>query len=512
MKIISSLTFLFLTLICYGQLPAWGPAFLQDEVASIHVTIDNDTLAALQDPTNWGDSHEFPCNLVYTTSTGFSGYSEIGIRLRGNTSLAAQKKSFKLKFDAFTDQEFYGLKEVNLIANHNDPSLIRAKLCWDLFREAGIPGARVSFVRLYINELYVGVYANVEQIDETFADTYFDDGTENLWKCLWGSDLVFQSADPNSYSDDNYNLIENEDQQDFSILSNFISKLNQTSIANLPCEIERIFNVHDYLKIAAADVLTGNWDGYIFNKNNYYLYQNENTGLLEYIPYDLDNTFGIDWVGIDWGSRAVYTYNGSNERPLFSRLLQVPAYRNEFTNYLHELHTLYFNSTNIDSKSNALINLISQAAIEDPFRPLDYGFSTDDFLNSIDQAWGNHVDYGILSYVDTRWNTAEVQLDAVQPYISIHNVRGIIRNDSLVVTFNSNLEASQQAVVYKNLITTNWISLPPAIQIGEGALSENKYRASIELANDSINLIVGVIPNEWLSAIDNYDCSFRYVF
>ena len=56
------------------------------------------------------------------------------------------------------------------------------------------------------------------------------------------------------------------------------------------CEIERVFNVVDYLKIIAFDVLIGNWDGYVGNKNNYYLYHNPQTGLFDYIPYDLDNT------------------------------------------------------------------------------------------------------------------------------------------------------------------------------------------------------------------------------
>jgi hypothetical protein len=512
MRITTVLFTLLLAIQGFAQLPEWGMAFLQDEVATIHVSIDMDTLSALEDPANWGNSHEFPCNLVYTTATGFSGYNQVGIRLRGNTSLAAQKKSFKLKFDAFTPQSFYGLKEVNLIANQNDPSLLRAKLCWDFFREAGIPGARVSYVRLYINDFYAGLYVNVEQIDETFADTYFDDGSENLWKCLWGSDLAFQGTNPEAYADDNYNLIENEDQQDFSVLANFVTKLNQTSLINLPCEIERIFNVHDYLKIMAVDVLIGNWDGYIFNKNNYYLYQNENTGLLEYIPYDLDNTLGIDWVGIDWGSRAVYSWNGNNTRPLFTRLLQVPGYRNEFKNYLHELQSLYFNAPQVSQRALNFQNLIATAAIEDPFRELDFGFTSEDFLNAIDEAWGNHVDYGIAEYVDTRWNTAVVQLDDVQPYVSIHNVRGQLQNDSLLVTYLANTLPSEHTVVYRNILTNVWNTLPTSIEIGPGPLNEKKYFSSILLPTDSVNIVVGVIPNAWLNSIDDHDCNFRYVF
>ena len=32
------------------------------------------------------------------------------------------------------------------------------------------------------------------------------------------------------------------------------------------------FNVVNYIKILALDVLIGGWDGYAGNKNNYYLY------------------------------------------------------------------------------------------------------------------------------------------------------------------------------------------------------------------------------------------------
>lgn len=45
--------------------------------------------------------------------------------------------------------------------------------------------------------------------------------------------------------------------------------------------------------------MTSNWDEPIFNKTNFYLYENPENGLIEYIPYDIDNTFGIDWLLFD---------------------------------------------------------------------------------------------------------------------------------------------------------------------------------------------------------------------
>lgn len=492
-----------------AQQPEYGLAFLQNEVASISITIDPDSLVAMYN--SLGDSHEFPGAIVYTFSSGFSAYSGVGIRFRGNTSLNAQKKSFKINIDKFVDQNFYGLSELNLIGNQNDPSILRAKLCWDFFREAGLPACRTSHVRVYVNGTYMGVYLNVEQIDNRFADVRFDDGTGNLWKCLWGSDLNYQGSNPTLYTDDNYDLVENEFLNNYSELARFIDVLNNTPLSLLPCELEKIFNVHDYLKIMAADILLGNWDNYIFNKNNFYLYHNEKTRKLEYIPYDLDNTLGIDWVGVDWGQRNLYTWSTSSNRPLFTRLLQIPAYRNEFSNNVNDLIASQFNATAFQSKATQIQNIIYTAAAEDPLRPLDYGFTIEDFANSISSAWGGQVQYGIIPYVETRATQALQQLETLQPFNRIFNIIPKFRNDSLFVSFQSNLSNDQLAVVWKEIGTTTWNNVT-ANSIGYYSLVDQLYQFEGPLSTDSINILVGVIPVEWLNNIEAHDCNFVYLY
>ena len=493
----------------HAQQPAFNEAFLQDEVASISITIDPDSLLAMYN--NLGNSHEFPAAMVYTFSSGFSAYSGIGVRFRGNTSLNAQKKSFKINVDKYVDQNFYGLSELNLIGNQNDPSLLRAKLCWDFFREAGLPACRTSHVRVYVNGTYMGVYLNVEQIDNRFADVRFDDGTGNLWKCLWGSDLAYQGSNPTLYTDDAYDLVENEFQNNYSELAQFINVLNNTPLALLPCELEKVFNVHDYLKIMAADMLLGNWDNYIFNKNNFYLYHNEKTGKLEYIPYDLDNTLGIDWVGIDWGQRNLYSWTTSSNRPLFTRLLQIPAYRNEFSNYVNEFVATTFNTNTIELQAQQIQNIIAAAALEDPLRPLDFGFTTDDFLNSINSAWGGQVSYGIVPFVQTRASQALQQLENLQPFTSIFNVVPKFHNDSLFVTFQSNLNANELAVVWKEIGTSTWNVETPTSE-GFYGITDQLYTFAGSLPTDSINILVGAIPLIWVNDIDAHDCNFIYLY
>jgi hypothetical protein len=493
----------------FAQQPDYGLAFLQDEVANISITIDPDSLAAMY--TNLGNSHEYPGAIVYTFSTGFSAYSGVGIRFRGNTSLNAQKKSFKINIDKFVDQNFYGLSELNLIGNQNDPSILRAKLCWDFFREAGLPACRTSHVRVYVNGAYMGVYLNVEQIDNRFADVRFDDGTGNLWKCFWGSDLAYQGTNPTLYTDDAYDLVENEFLNNYSELARFIDVLNNTPLSLLPCELEKIFNVHDYLKIMAADILLGNWDNYIFNKNNFYLYHNEKTRKLEYIPYDLDNTLGIDWVNVDWTQRNLYSWTTSSNRPLFTRLLQIPAYRNEFSNNVNDLIATQFNATAFQSKATQIQNIIYTAAAEDPLRPLDYGFTVDDFANSISSAWGGQVQYGIVPYVETRATQALQQLETLQPFTRIFNVVPKFRNDSLFVSFHSNLNSDQLTVVWKEIGTSTWYNAT-ATSLGYYGLVDQRYLFEGPIPTDSINILVGVIPVEWLSDIEAHDCNFVYLY
>jgi hypothetical protein len=395
--------------IAQPAIPEWGPAFPQDEVAVIRITIDPDTLDSLLSPNNWGNGHDFPATFSYESLALNQTVDQIGLRLRGNTSLGAQKKSFKIVFDAFEpNANWLGFEKLNLIAQHNDPSLLRAKLCWDSMRHFGLPGARTSFVKLYINDEYKGVYQNTEHIDENFTRTYFGDGTGQLWKCLYPADLNYLGSGPELYKQNFfdrriYDLKTNEFQDDYRPLAEMIDVLNNTSLSSLPCALERVFNVHDYLKYLALDVLTSNWDGYAFNNNNFYLCVNEITGVIEYVPYDLDNTLGMDWFGVDWASRPVYDWSPQGQsRPLYDRLMQVPQYRNQFSYYLHHFINEWFNQDGIVAHAHNLHTLIEAAALEDPYRSLDYGFTEEDFLLSIDEAWGEQVAYSIAGFVAAR--------------------------------------------------------------------------------------------------------------
>jgi hypothetical protein len=286
-----------------------------------------------------------------------------------------------------------------------------------------IPAPRSNHVEVYVNGDYFGLYQNIEHIDDEFVDTWFNNKRGNLYKCSYPANLLFVSNNPDDYKmapwgTRTYELKTNELLDDYTDLSEFIAFLNQSNDATFGCEFQRHFNVYNYLKVAAVDVLTGNWDGYIHNQNNFYLYHNPLTRRFEYIPYDVDNTWGIDWLGADWGHYNIYNWS-QNDRPLYERLMQTQKFRDIFSWHLKSWLDDWYASDDWESMVSNLQDFIQASALSDPYRPLDFDFDEDDFLNALTEAAGGHVNYGIFPFADTRKASALSQLEtnAIAPVI-----------------------------------------------------------------------------------------------
>ncbi|KAF5071251.1 CotH kinase protein [anaerobic digester metagenome] len=391
--------------------PADGEVYIKSTVPRIDVLIHPDTLSWIY--ANVESDHEFRAVFVFDNGNVHDTIRDIGFRLRGNTSRYSQKKSFKVSFNTFiSGRKYHGVEKLNLNGEHNDPSVSRAGIYWDILRQCSLAGPRYNHVRVYINGNYHGLYINVEHIDEEFAKTWFGNNDGNLYKCLYPADLTYRGSNPDLYKFESggrraYELKINEEADDYSDLAHFIDVLNNTPLQQLPCALEKVFNVQDYLKVAAVDIITGNWDGYIYNKNNFYLYHNIESGLFEYIPYDVDNTFGIDWFGIEWASRNIYSWaHPSEPRPLFTRLMQVPDYKAQFTYYLKQA------IQQVTSRQDFLDNLfiirdrLQPFVANDPYYPLDYGYTIASFNQSFEAGTGAHVPVGLLPYLQTRNTTA----------------------------------------------------------------------------------------------------------
>ncbi len=405
-----------------AQIVPYSILYNDTVVNSIYITMDADSLNELYYQLE--NVHEYAVEFVYKNGLAFDTLQNVGIRLRGNTSLESAKKSFKISFNTYAPgREFEGAKKLNLIGNHNDPTMSREKIYFDIYNNWGLPPRRVSFARFYINGSYYGLYTLTEEVDDIFLQNRFGESAGNLYKCLYSSDFVYRGTNQGSYN--SYELLNNEQQNDKSDLIHLTDILNNTPIENLECELEKVFNVDGFLKIYALDISTGHWDNYGANQNNFYLYHNTKTGKIEFLSYDADNTMGVDFFGIDWTDRNIYAWNFEG-RPMVERLMQIERYRDLFSYYLNALNTTLIVPENIFPHIDSIRELIAPAAFDDMYRTYDYGYTYDDFYNGFTtNAIDGHTPYGIENFITRRVNYTSLQLE-------INNITPIIKNEKSI--------------------------------------------------------------------------------
>jgi len=434
--LLSIVIFVFL-LIISGNVFAEDAAsiiFDDEDIPTVRIEIDADSLNWLMDANNFDNDRYLQADMYYISNQIDTVFHDVGFRLRGNTSRRSRKKSFKISLNSYVEnQEFYGLKKINLNGEHNDPTICRSKLNWDLFNQMEIPSSRCLHTKLFINDIYMGLYVNVEEYNKFFLNSRYANSGGNLYKCRFPSDLSYLGESPDLYkytimeNERVYSLQTNEEDDDYSDLAHLIDVINNTPNDTFEDSLEANFNVWSYLKVLATEVLIGHWDNYWFNSNNYFLYNNPATGKFDYIPYDLDNTYGIWWNGIDetrdWGNENIYDCGNlfDEPRPLVDRIMEVNQYKNLYSYFVNSLLVGYFNSTNMDPRILELRDLTQEAAEDDIYRTYDYGWDYSDYYNAFTQSIGQHVEYGLTEYVTERNSSASSQLD-------LFNVRSVIND------------------------------------------------------------------------------------
>lgn len=428
-------------------------------VPRVDIKIHPDSLAKLLDWENRYEDHEYPADFYWNDGINKDTVLNTGFRLRGNTSRSSAKKSFKIEFNHFGSKKFYGLSDLNLNGEHNDPSIIRSKLSWDIMKMAGIEAPRSNHVSLYINNEYRGLYINVEHIDNDYLEDRGKDPDGQLFKCFYGTDFVYRGNNPNNYDRNVYEAQNNKDEPDYYTLMEFTRALDDISNPDFRCNLEEKFDVDQYLKRLAIEILVGHWDNPVYNKNNAYLYHNPATKKYELLSYDIDNTFGIDWFNVNWAERNIYSWaHPSDPRPIYNHLMKVPEYKIRFGYYIKKFADDFFNPTFLNPYIDRIKDKISSYRANDFYASLDYGYTYSDFLQSYEKPLGSHVKTGLKEYIALRSMSAKNQLQntAISPIIEDQKVTW---NNTSCRLSCSMLGLGQTTVTaYHRLNNGNWSS------------------------------------------------------
>ncbi len=210
----------------------------------------------------------------------------------GNVDVC-QRFSLKLDFDRFDSKaRLDGLKKLNLHAMAADPSKMRERLGYSLFREMDIEAPRAVHARLYINDEYQGVFAVVENVDGRFtANRFGESGDGNLYRDLW------PSADTRSFDAERaLRTNEDPDLMDVSDFMAFNDAVAESTEADFATRMEPYLDFDFLARYIVVDRGITSFDGIMSfyfgtgwgpSNQNYYWYD-VGGGRFTLIPWDLD--------------------------------------------------------------------------------------------------------------------------------------------------------------------------------------------------------------------------------
>lgn len=348
-------------------LPAPHPLYSPDSAARFDLTISQtDWDWLMYSP--WDDSYR-SVTIRFRHGDIDLAVTNVGIQCRGNTSREKQPRSFNIVFNAFVPgQRLLDLERMQLNSDANDPSTARPKLLHDLSEAQDLLSPYGSHVGLVVygpnwdrgnwvgGAFFDAIRNNTQPVDDVFLKQRYATSRGNLYKCTvrdYSPTLEVRGPTGASYMGAPYALeYAGGGDTSYNDLAAFVALINNTSAADFPNAIMHAFDVDGFLRRMALDVLTGHWDNYWVNANNYYLFLHPETRRWEFIPYDFDNAFGIRWIGSDWANQNIYNWKNLGDSrpntPLANRIFAVPEFSNRYSFYMKQMLDASYTNALID--------------------------------------------------------------------------------------------------------------------------------------------------------------------
>ncbi|KNY25207.1 CotH kinase family protein [Pseudobacteroides cellulosolvens] len=456
---------------------------------------------------------------IYVPSTvEFEGKTwwNVGFRYKGNSSLASLKSKtklpFRLNFDEYEDQKpeindqhFFGFSCMTFANNWNDNSFMKEKLTAEIFREGGVPAAKSSFCRVYVDTgngpKYWGLYTMTEDPSDAMLKDQFGDDSGNCYKPE-GTGADWTSP----FRQTAFEKKNNEEAADWSDVIGAHTALwaAKTDAATWRANLEKYFNSRSFLRWLAINTAVVNWDCYGQMAHNYYLYNDvlNNAGLV-WITWDhglsmSQSMMGGGFGGGFGGSRTTsLSLNEVTDRwPLIRKLLDDPVYKNIYHYEMQQAINGCMNASKITTKVKAYQALIK------PYIVGPEGETSDVTLLSGGENAFNSACDAILTHINSRQTAVNDYLKTV----SISPVPVPTKVPSPTPTQKPS-STPTTPVVSEDLNNDGIVNMADIILIAttfNSVTGNEKYNKAYDLSNDgSINMLDVIIMAKKFNTVRN---------
>ena len=343
---------------------------------------------------NWefeGDWRE--TQMSFTMAGKSYGPYTVGVHLKGAWGSwrdVTQKAAFKIKMDAFVpDQTLFGVSKITLNNMVQDPSYIHETLTYRLYRSLGVPTPRTGYANVTLNGRDYGLHLNIETMNKQLL-------------ARWGitSSHLYKGAVP--YFPDFYTgyesqfAIESGSDTDTSDLTSFI-KVQSYGGPAWWTAMGKIADMKQMTMGWAIELYTGHWDGYVMNKNNYFL-NFDRYGRVTLLPWGTDQT---------WNGSLSYFRSPAL---MINKCWAVSACKLMYEQSLAEVANKA-EALNLESMATEVSSAIAAAVSADPWGP---GYNTaTDYQNAAIWRLGNQL--RSLQTISAPWDTGleSISVDGV---------------------------------------------------------------------------------------------------
>ena len=401
---------LFVSLISFFKIDAQSSFYDTEVIQEIRIYFENPNWDQVLDSL-YIDGNEN--RLLGSLTINGEVFDSVGIRYKGFSSVSVDrsKNPFNIKLDYVKNHDYNGVDKLKLGNVIQDPSFLREVLSYEIARKY-MPASLANYAEVFINDVYWGLYTNIESVNKDFAEKHFNSRENSFFKCNPESlDFDGENANlgnsPGVDSTNYYTLYEKRSDYGWSDLYEFIDLLNEE-----PENVEALLNIDRSLWMHAFNYALINFDSYVGYAQNYYLYQDDNDQFNP-ILWDLNMSFASFrfadasefYDGFTIGQAKVMDplmhYNNVSvyPRPLMRNLFNNETYRRMYIAHLRTILEENFVNDNYKTRGLALQNLIDNSVEADTNKFYTY----QDFIDNFEVTTTDLIDYpGIVDLMDSR--------------------------------------------------------------------------------------------------------------
>ena len=310
------------------------------------INIDPDYIAALD--ANPNSNVTYPGTVLYNNVP----YS-CQIRYRGGESLLLPKRSWKIFFNGGGPE---GLSETNLNAEYKDYSICRNYLTMKLGQRLGLDVPDTRFVSVKLNGDYVGVYHEIEQVDNDFF-TSRGLGGGALFKGINQGARFAPAMEADDLTD--YFEVQVSAEGGVDTLGARCAFIQNMDFFNVNSGLPTIIDVSNFIDFFALMFCVGNEDGMV---KNYYIHAGVDSRYT-LVPWDCDATFGNTEEGELENPSDRLVFDQLDNQGVFQRIISDPAYKAELMSSID--YTINFGFDGINDDLTAIYDEIRNDIYQD---------------------------------------------------------------------------------------------------------------------------------------------------